>query len=81
MTRNSKEWGYGGSMYCVICRKGPSHVRFDKDTLSGVYKSNQLDILRSYIISNKKCVNLSIIMSGPNFLVAAWARIRSNSGV
>lgn len=81
MTRNSKEWGLRRVHSTVsFCRKGPSHVRFDKDTLSGVYKSNQLDILRSYIISNKKCVNLSIIMSDPNFLVAAWVRIRSNSG-
>lgn len=81
MTRNSKEWGLRRAHSTVsFCRKGPSHVRFDKDTLSGVYKSNQLDILRSYIISNKKCVNLSIIMSDPNFLVAAWVRIRSNSG-
>lgn len=81
MTRNSKEWGLRRVRSTVsFCRKGPSHVRFDKDTLSGVYKSNQLDILRSYIISNKKCVNLSIIMSDPNFLVAAWVRIRSNSG-
>lgn len=81
MTRNSKEWGLRRVRSTVsFCRKGPSHVRFDKDALSGVYESNQLDILRSYIISNKKCVNLSIIMSDPNFLVAAWARIRSNSG-
>lgn len=81
MTRNSKEWGLRRVHSTVsFCRKGPSHVRFDKDTLSGVYKSNQLDILRSYIISNKKCVNLSIIMSDPNFLVAAWVRIRSTSG-
>lgn len=80
MTRNSKEWGLRRVHSTVsFCRKGPSHVRFDKDTLSGVYKSNQLDILRSYIISNKKCVNLSIIMSDPNFLVAAWVRIRSNN--
>jgi group II intron reverse transcriptase/maturase len=81
MTRNSKEWGLRRvHSTAPSCRKGPSHVRFDKDTLSGVYKSNQLDLLRSYIISNKKCVNLSIIMSDPNFLIAAWARIRSNSG-
>lgn len=81
MTRNSKEWGLRRvHSTAPSCRKGPSYVRFDKDTLSGVYKSNQLDLLRSYIISNKKCVNLSKIMSDPNFLIAAWARIRSNSG-
>ena len=81
MTRNSKEWGLRRVHSTVAsCRKGLSYVRFDKDTLSGVYKSNQLDLLRSYIISNKKCVNLSNIMSDPNFLIAAWVRIRSNSG-
>lgn len=81
MTRNSKEWGLRRVHSTVSsCRKGPSHVRFDKDMLSGVYESNQLDLLRSYIISNKKCNNLSIIMSDPNFLIAAWVRVRSNSG-
>lgn len=81
MTRNSKEWGLRRVHSTVSsCRKGPSHVGFDKDTLSGVYESNQLDLLRSYIISNKKCNNLSIIMSDPDFLIAAWVRVRSNSG-
>ena len=81
MTRNSKEWGLRRvHSTASSCRKGPSYVRFDKDTLSGVYKSNQLDLLRSYIISNQKCINLSSIMSDPNFLIAAWARIRSNDG-
>lgn len=81
MTRNSKEWGLRRVHSTVTsCRKGPSHVRFDKDMLSGVYESNQLNLLRSYIISNKKCNNLSIIMSDPNFLIAAWVRVRSNSG-
>ena len=81
MTRNSKEWGLRRVHSTVTsCRKGPSHVRFDKNTLSGVYKSNQLDLLRSYIISNKKCNNLSIIMSDPNFLISAWVRVRSNNG-
>lgn len=81
MARNSKELGLRRVHTTVSsCRKGPSYVRFDKDTLLGVYKSNQLDLLRSYIISNRKGVNLSNIMSDPNFLIAAWARIRSNSG-
>lgn len=81
MTRNSKEWGLRRVHSTVTsCRKGPSHVRFDKNTLSGVYESNQLDLLRSYIISNKKCNNLSIIMSDLNFLIAVWVRVRSNSG-
>ena len=54
MTRSSKEWGLRRvHSTAPSCRKGPSYVRFDKDTLSGVYKSNQLDLLRSYIISNK----------------------------
>lgn len=81
MIRSSKELGLRRvHSTASSCRKGLSYVRFDKDTLSGVYKSNQLDLLRSYIISNKKCINLSRIMSDPNFLIAAWARIRSNSG-
>ena len=81
MTRNSKEWGLRRVHSTVTsCRKGPSHVRFDKDMLSGVYESNQLNLLRSYIISNKKCNNLSIIMSDPDFLTAAWVRVGLNSG-
>lgn len=81
MTRNSKGWGLRRVHSTVTsCRKGPSYVRFDKDTLSGVYDSNQLDLLRSYIISNRKCINLSVIMSDPDFLIAAWIRVRSNSG-
>ena len=81
MTRNSKEWGLRRvHSTATSCRKGPSYVKFDENTFSGVYRSNQLDLLRSYIISNKKCINLSKIMSDPNFLIAAWARIRSNSG-
>lgn len=79
MTRNLKELGLRRVHSTVSsCRKGPSYVRFDKDTLSGVYKSNQLDLLRSYIVSDKKCVNLSDIMSDSNFLIASWARICSN---
>lgn len=81
MTRNSKEWGLRRVHSTVTsCRKGSSYVRFNKDTLSGVYESNQLDLLRFNIISNLKCNNLSIIMSDPNFLMAAWVRVRSNSG-
>ena len=81
ITRNSKEWGLRRVHSTVSsCRKGSSHVRFDNDTLSGVYKSNQLELLRFYIISNKKCINLSNIMSDSNFLIASWARIRFNHG-
>ena len=81
MTRNSKEWGLRRvHNTATSCRKGPSYVRFDEGMLSGVYESNQLNLLRSYIISNKKCKNLSIIMSDPNFLISAWVRVRSNNG-
>ena len=81
MTRNSKEWGLRrvhstGSFY----GKGLSYTRFDKNVLSGKFKSSQLDILKSKIISGQKCTNLSVIMSDPNFLIAAWVRIRSNNG-
>jgi retron-type reverse transcriptase len=81
MTRNSKEWGLRRvHSTATSSRKGLSYVKFDKDMLSGVYESNQLNLLRSYIISNKKCNNLSIIMSDPNFLLSAWVRVRSNNG-
>lgn len=81
ITRNSKEWGLRRAHSTVTsCRKGPLYVRFDKSMLSGVYESNQLNLLRSYIMSNKKCNNLSIIMSDSNFLISAWVRVRSNSG-
>jgi group II intron reverse transcriptase/maturase len=81
MTRSSKEQGLRRVHSTVpSCRKEPSYVRFDKDMLSGVYKSDQLDLLRFYIISNKKCVNLSNIMSDTNFLIASWVRIRSKKG-
>ena len=80
MTRNSKEWGLRRVHSTVAsCRKGLNHVRFDKTTLSGVYESSQLNLLRSYITGNKKCNNLSIIMSDPNFLIAAWVRVRPNN--
>lgn len=81
MTRNSKEWGLRRvHSTATSCRKGPSYVRFDEGMLSGVYESNQLNLLRSHVISNKKCKNLSIIMSDPNFLISAWVRVRSNNG-
>ena len=50
ITRNSKERGLRRVHRTVTsCRKGPSHVRFDKSLLLGVYESNQLDLLRSYM--------------------------------
>jgi len=81
MTRNSKEWGLRrvhstDSSY----GKGLSYTRFDKNVLSGMFKSSQLDILKSKIVSGQKCNNLSVIMSDPNFLIAAWIRIRLNNG-
>ena len=81
MTRNSKEWGLRrvhstDSSY----GKGLSYTRFDKNVLLGIFKSSQLDILKSKIIGGQKCNNLSVIMSDPNFLIAAWVRIRSNNG-
>jgi group II intron reverse transcriptase/maturase len=48
--------------------------------LSGTFESSQLSVLKSNIVNGEKCNNLSIIMSDPNFLIAAWVRIRSNSG-
>jgi group II intron reverse transcriptase/maturase len=48
--------------------------------LSGTFESSQLSVLKSNIVNGEKCNNLSIIMSDPNFLIAAWVKIRSNSG-
>lgn len=80
MTRYFKERGLRRvRITASSCRKGLSLVRFDKDAFSGVYKSYQLDLLRSYIIGNKKCVNLSSIMSDPNFLISDWAIVHFKS--
>jgi len=48
--------------------------------LSGTYESNHLKLLKSRVKSNKKASNLSIILSDPNFLIAAWVKIRSKKG-
>lgn len=48
--------------------------------LSGTYESNQLEILKSNIVNNQTCSNLSIIMADPNFLISAWVRVRSKQG-
>jgi group II intron reverse transcriptase/maturase len=48
--------------------------------LLGIFESDQLSILKSNIVDGLKCNNLSIIMSDSNFLIAAWVKIRSNSG-
>lgn len=80
MTRNLKEWGLRrvNNTNNSLVGKGPSYVRLNEKVLSGIYESNQLDILKSYIVGNQKCLNLSIIMADPNFLIAAWVRIKSN---
>lgn len=82
ITRNSKEWGLRRfhSTNNSSVGKEPSYVRLDEKMLSGIYEFNQLEILKSNIINNQKCTNLSIIMSDPNFLIAAWVRIRSKQG-
>jgi len=60
--------------------KEPSYFSLEEIVLSGTLKSKQLNILKSNIISGEKCTNLSIIMSDPNFLIAAWVRVRSKNG-
>lgn len=82
MTRNSKERGSRRihSTNNSSIGKGSSYVRLEENVLSGTYESNQLEILKSNIINNRKCLNLSEIMADPNFLIAAWVRIRSNQG-
>lgn len=44
---------------------------------SGIYESDQLNILKFNIVKNQKCMNLSLITTDPTFLVAAWVRIMS----
>lgn len=57
MTRNSKEWGlrriHSTNNFSV--GKESSCVRLEKKMLSGIYEFNQLEILKSYIVSNQKC--------------------------
>ena len=48
--------------------------------LSGIYESSHLKILKSRIEGKKKASNLSRILSDPNFLIAAWVKIRSKRG-
>ena len=79
ITRNSKEWGLRRthSTNNTSVGKGSSYVRLEENLLSGTYESDQLEILKSNIVNNQTCSNLSIIMADPNFLMAAWVRIRS----
>jgi hypothetical protein len=81
MIRNLKGWGLRRvhSTNSSI-GKEPSYARLRKDVLSGTFESSQLSVLKSNIVNGEKCNNLSIIMSDPNFLIAAWVKIRSNSG-
>lgn len=82
ITRNSKERGLRRihSTNDSSIGKGSSYVRLEENVLSGTYESNQLEILKSKIVNNQSCLNLSIIMADPNFLIAAWVRIRSKKG-
>jgi group II intron reverse transcriptase/maturase len=82
MTRHSKEWGLRRvhSTNNLFVGKEPNYVRLDEKILSGIYESIQLETLKFNIINNQKCTNLSIIMSDPNFLIAAWVKIRSQLG-
>lgn len=81
MIRNGKPWGSRKARSTKnLLRKEPTYVSLEKTVLSGTFESKQLKVLKSNIISNKKCTNLSIIMSDPNFLIAAWVKIKSKSG-
>nr|YP_010516708.1 putative reverse transcriptase [Haslea provincialis]UXN44251.1 putative reverse transcriptase [Haslea provincialis] len=79
ITRNLKGWGLRRvhSTNSSI-GKGPSCVRSEENVLSGTYESYQLKILKSNITNNKKLTNLSEIMADPNFLIAAWVRLKVN---
>lgn len=82
MTRNSKEWGLRRvhSTGNSSSGKEPSYVRLEEQVLSGIYESNQLEILKSNIVNGQKCSNFSMIMADLNFLIAAWARIKFKQG-
>ena len=82
MTRKSKGWGSRRARSTKISffGKGPSQIRLDKNLLSGTYESSHIEILTLRIKNNKKASNLSKILSDPNFLIAAWVRIRSKKG-
>tara|TARA_B110000305_G_scaffold213426_1_gene249328 strand:+ start:7108 stop:9465 length:2358 start_codon:yes stop_codon:yes gene_type:complete len=82
MTRKPKGWGSrrAHSTGNSSTGKGPSQIRLDDNLLSGIYESSHLKILKSRIEGKKKASNLSRILSDPNFLIAAWVRIRSKRG-
>ena len=42
-----------------LLRKEPTYVRLEETVLSGTFESKQLNVLKSNIISNEKCTNLS----------------------
>jgi retron-type reverse transcriptase len=80
MTWNSKEWRLRRIHSTThFIGKEFSYVRPDKLVPLGIFESSQLSELKFNIVGNLKCNNLSIIMSDPNFLIAAWIKIRSNS--
>lgn len=64
----------------LINRKVSSLTRLTDSGLSGPYKSQQLLKLKNDLSDGLKAINLSVIMSDPDFLIASWVRIRSNKG-
>lgn len=60
----------GGKKSSLISSKNP--------WLSGQEEIEKLQALKQNLIKNKVAYNLSEIMSDPNFLIASWAKIRSN---
>jgi len=80
MVRNGKPWG-SRRVHSTnhFIGKGPSYFSLDKNLPLGNFKSKQLEMLKSNIINGRKCTNLSIIMSDPNFLIAVWVKTRFES--
>lgn len=64
----------------LISRKGSSLTRLANFELSSSYESQHLLKLKKDLSNGLKAVNLSVIMSDPDFLIACWVRIRSNKG-
>lgn len=75
---------YGGFVVRNVStlRKEPSKLVLDKDILSGIYKSEEIDKLKEQLEerAEERSTGLTAIISDPLFLISCWCRIRSNKG-
>ena len=81
IARNTEVWGQRRNhSTTMIGRKGSSLARLINSELLGSYEGQHLLKLKSDLSNGLKAKNLSVIMSDPDFLIACWARIKSNKG-